>query len=60
MKATWNDWRLTWDPEDYSPPIKKIVIPGSMIWRPDISVYNQARSLIRNNIFYFFIFPKNS
>merc|ERR1712066_9751 len=41
MKATWNDWRLTWDPEDYSPPIKKIVIPGSMIWRPDISVYNQ-------------------
>merc|ERR1712066_607310 len=41
MKATWNDWRLTWNPEDYSPPIKKIVIPSSMIWRPDISVYNQ-------------------
>ena len=53
MKATWNDWRLTWDPEDYSPPIKKIVIPGSMIWRPDISVYNQARSLICNNILSF-------
>ena len=57
MKATWHDWRLTWDPEDYSPPIKKIVIPGTMIWRPDISVYNQARSLIRNNIF---SFPKNN
>jgi len=36
----WNDYRLTWDPEQYR-GISQIRVPASMVWRPDIIIYNQ-------------------
>merc|ERR1719348_2622641 len=38
---SWLDYRLKWNPEQYK-GVKNIRVPASMIWRPDISVYNQA------------------
>ena len=37
----WNDYRLTWDPEQYR-GISQIRVPASMVWRPDIIIYNQV------------------
>merc|ERR1711892_39177 len=41
QKATWTDYRLKWDPEQYE-GISNIKIPATKIWRPDLSVYNAA------------------
>merc|ERR1711953_542397 len=41
VKATWKDYRLSWEPGEYE-GIKKLNLPSDMIWRPDISIYNQA------------------
>jgi len=41
VKATWKDYRLSWEPVEYE-GIKKLNLPSDMIWRPDISIYNQA------------------
>jgi len=41
LKATWKDYRLSWEPVEYE-GIKKLNLPADMIWRPDISIYNQA------------------
>merc|ERR1712024_15101 len=40
VKATWKDYRLSWEPVEYE-GIKKLNLPSDMIWRPDISIYNQ-------------------
>merc|ERR1712010_182853 len=40
LKATWKDYRLSWEPVEYE-GIKKLNLPAEMIWRPDISIYNQ-------------------
>ncbi|XP_053326825.1 acetylcholine receptor subunit alpha-1-A [Spea bombifrons] len=41
LKQQWVDVNLKWDPEDYG-GIKKIRIPSSDIWRPDIVLYNNG------------------
>ena len=41
LKATWKDYRLSWEPVEYE-GIKKLNLPADMIWRPDISIYNQV------------------
>ena len=41
VKATWKDYRLSWEPVEYE-GIKKLNLPSDMIWRPDISIYNQV------------------
>ncbi|NP_001079601.1 acetylcholine receptor subunit alpha-1-A precursor [Xenopus laevis] len=41
LKQQWEDVHLKWDPEDYG-GIKKVRIPSSDIWRPDIVLYNNA------------------
>ena len=40
-KYQWIDYRLTWDPEQYR-GVKMIRVPASMVWRPDIIIYNQV------------------
>jgi len=40
FKATWKDFRLMWDPAQYE-GIESMRVPGSKIWRPDFSFYNQ-------------------
>ena len=42
MNYQWTDYRLTWDPEQYR-GIKQIRVPASMVWRPDIIIYNQVQ-----------------
>jgi len=41
FKATWKDYRLQWDPKQYG-GIENIKVPATMVWRPDLSVYNSA------------------
>ena len=41
MKYQWTDYRLTWDPEQYR-GVNQIRVPASMVWRPDIIIYNQV------------------
>uniref|UniRef100_G3NLB4 Cholinergic receptor nicotinic alpha 1 subunit n=1 Tax=Gasterosteus aculeatus TaxID=69293 RepID=G3NLB4_GASAC len=41
LKQQWKDVNLQWKPEDYS-GIKKIRVPSTDIWRPDLVLYNNA------------------
>ncbi|XP_056294235.1 acetylcholine receptor subunit alpha-like [Pseudoliparis swirei] len=41
VKQQWKDVNLQWNPMDYS-GIKKIRIPSTDIWRPDLVLYNNA------------------
>merc|ERR1712098_482186 len=41
FKATWEDYRLKWDPDHYE-GLTSIKVPASRIWTPDLSVYNAA------------------
>uniref|UniRef100_A0A674BMW1 Cholinergic receptor, nicotinic, alpha 1 (muscle) n=1 Tax=Salmo trutta TaxID=8032 RepID=A0A674BMW1_SALTR len=41
LKQIWEDVNLKWNPDDYS-GIKKIRIPSTDIWRPDLVLYNNA------------------
>jgi len=41
LRTSWSDYRLQWDPEQYE-GLDRINIPPSMVWRPDLSVYNAA------------------
>merc|ERR1711915_511360 len=43
FKATWKDYRLQWDPKQYG-GIENIKVPATMVWRPDLSVYNGTQS----------------
>jgi len=39
LRTTWSDYRLMWDPDQYE-GITNIKVPATMVWRPDLSVYN--------------------
>ncbi|KAJ8352043.1 hypothetical protein SKAU_G00235190, partial [Synaphobranchus kaupii] len=41
LKQKWEDVNLHWDPSAYG-GIKKIRVPSTDIWRPDIVLYNNA------------------
>ncbi|XP_028447681.1 acetylcholine receptor subunit alpha isoform X1 [Perca flavescens] len=41
LKQQWKDVNLQWNPEDYG-GIKKIRVPSTDIWRPDLVLYNNA------------------
>ena len=41
LRASWKDFRLTWEPDQYE-GVDRLMLPGDMIWRPDLSIYNQA------------------
>merc|ERR1711868_160663 len=41
FKAMWKAFRLMWDPEQYE-GIQSMRVPGSKIWKPDFSFYNQV------------------
>ncbi|XP_061579484.1 acetylcholine receptor subunit alpha-like [Cololabis saira] len=41
LKQKWKDVNLQWNPEDYG-GIKKIRVPSTDIWRPDLVLYNNA------------------
>ncbi|XP_063068709.1 acetylcholine receptor subunit alpha-like [Engraulis encrasicolus] len=41
LKQSWEDVNLKWDPSKYN-GIKKIRIPCTDIWRPDLVLYNNA------------------
>ncbi|KAF4087028.1 hypothetical protein AMELA_G00090840 [Ameiurus melas] len=41
LKQQWKDVNLQWNPEEYS-GIKKIRVPCTDIWRPDLVLYNNA------------------
>ncbi|XP_062861502.1 acetylcholine receptor subunit alpha-like [Trichomycterus rosablanca] len=41
LKQQWKDVNLQWKPEDYG-GIKKIRVPSTDIWRPDLVLYNNA------------------
>lgn len=36
---TWKDFRLSWNVKDFD-GIKKIRVPASLVWKPDIDCYN--------------------
>lgn len=40
----WKDVNLLWNPDDYG-GIKKIRIPSTDIWKPDLVLYNKYVSL---------------
>ncbi|KAG7247361.1 hypothetical protein CRUP_011725, partial [Coryphaenoides rupestris] len=40
LKQRWTDVNLNWNPDDYG-GIRKIRIPSSDIWRPDLVLYNK-------------------
>ncbi|KAG7274808.1 hypothetical protein CRUP_010305 [Coryphaenoides rupestris] len=41
IRQTWNDTYLRWDKEDYD-GLEVIRIPSSLVWRPDLVLYNKA------------------
>ncbi|XP_056147729.1 acetylcholine receptor subunit alpha-like [Lampris incognitus] len=41
LKQQWLDVNLKWDPDEYG-GIKKIRVPSTDIWRPDLVLYNNA------------------
>ncbi|XP_043933778.1 neuronal acetylcholine receptor subunit beta-4 [Protopterus annectens] len=41
LTQEWDDYRLTWDPEDYD-GVDKLRIPPKDMWLPDIVLYNNA------------------
>ncbi|KAK7939292.1 hypothetical protein WMY93_002618 [Mugilogobius chulae] len=41
LKQQWKDVNLQWNPEDYG-GIKKIRVPSTDIWRPDLVLYNNV------------------
>ncbi|CAL8321838.1 unnamed protein product [Merluccius merluccius] len=41
LKQQWKDVNLQWNPDDYG-GIKKIRVPSTDIWRPDLVLYNNA------------------
>lgn len=41
LKQRWKDVNLHWNPDDYG-GIKKIRIPSTDIWKPDVVLYNNA------------------
>ncbi|XP_017336272.1 acetylcholine receptor subunit alpha [Ictalurus punctatus] len=41
VKQQWKDVNLKWNPDDYG-GIKKIRIPSTDIWKPDLVLYNNA------------------
>ncbi|XP_060774704.1 acetylcholine receptor subunit alpha-like isoform X1 [Neoarius graeffei] len=41
VKQQWKDVNLNWNPDEYG-GIKKIRIPSSDIWKPDLVLYNNA------------------
>jgi len=50
-RYSWSDERLVWDPNEYG-GIQRISLPASMIWTPDIVLYNDQydRNLGRQDI----------
>lgn len=42
----WNDYRLTWDPDEYD-GIQKLRIPSHHIWLPDIVLYNKYADAVK-------------
>jgi len=40
----WKDVNLQWNPDDYG-GIRKIRIPSTDIWKPDLVLYNKYESL---------------
>ncbi|KAM5318260.1 neuronal acetylcholine receptor subunit alpha-10 [Glossophaga mutica] len=41
IRQEWTDAHLRWDPDDYG-GLDAIRIPSSLVWRPDIVLYNKA------------------
>jgi len=41
MKSSWKDFRLMWEPSEYS-GVDRLFLPADLIWTPDLSIYNQA------------------
>ncbi|XP_056456674.1 neuronal acetylcholine receptor subunit alpha-9-II [Gadus chalcogrammus] len=41
IRLTWNDAYLKWNKEDYD-GLEVIRIPSSLVWRPDLVLYNKA------------------
>ncbi|XP_069487869.1 neuronal acetylcholine receptor subunit alpha-9 [Ambystoma mexicanum] len=41
IRQSWYDAYLTWDKDEYD-GLDSIRIPGNMVWRPDIVLYNKA------------------
>ncbi len=41
----WKDVNLQWNPDDYG-GIKKIRIPSTDIWKPDLVLYNKYESQV--------------
>ncbi|KAK9391063.1 neuronal acetylcholine receptor subunit beta-2 [Crotalus adamanteus] len=41
LTQEWEDYRLTWDPEDFD-DMKKVRLPSKHIWLPDVVLYNNA------------------
>lgn len=40
IRQEWTDAYLHWDPKDYG-DLDAIRIPSSLVWRPDIVLYNK-------------------
>merc|ERR1712154_432014 len=40
LRSSWKDFRLMWEPDQYD-GVDRLFVPGDMIWRPDLSIYNQ-------------------
>lgn len=40
IRQEWTDFYLRWDPDDYG-GLDAIRIPSSLVWRPDIVLYNK-------------------
>jgi len=40
LRSSWKDFRLMWEPDQYD-GVDRLLVPGDMIWRPDLSIYNQ-------------------
>ncbi|XP_042581157.1 LOW QUALITY PROTEIN: acetylcholine receptor subunit alpha [Cyprinus carpio] len=50
LKQQWKDVNLQWNPDDYG-GIRKIRIPSTDIWKPDLVLYNKYESLLTDGDF---------
>lgn len=56
IRQTWHDAYLKWNKEEYD-GLEVIRIPSSLVWRPDLVLYNKYASTFTHTLAFLLFFP---